>query len=58
MKQEAVDMLVTIKEELMDPFKGLAGMTDAFLHSYGKVFSMIKTVKEAYDILKKGYELQ
>ena len=55
MKQEAVDMLVTIKEELLDPFKGLIGIADTFVHRYGKVFNIIKTVKDAYAILKEGY---
>ena len=57
MKQEAVDMLVTIKEELLDPFNGLIGIADTFVHKYGRVFNIIKTVKDAYAILKEGYVL-
>lgn len=54
MKQEAMNLLETIKDELMDPFQGLIGMADTFINEYGKVFNIIKSVKDAYNILKEG----
>lgn len=54
MKQEAVNLLETIEKELMEPFSGLIGMADTFINRYGKVFNIIKSVKDAYDILKEG----
>lgn len=54
MKQEAMNLLETIKDELMDPFQGLIGMADTFINKYGKVFNIIKSVKDAYNILKEG----
>jgi hypothetical protein len=53
-KQEIVDLLNTTKKELMDPFEGLMGMADTFINRYGKVFGIIKSVKDAYTILKEG----
>lgn len=54
MKQEAVNLLETIEKELMEPFSGLIGMADTFINRYGKVFNIIKSVKDAYNILKEG----
>lgn len=54
MKQEAMNLLETIKDELMDPFQGLIRMADTFINKYGKVFNIIKSVKDAYNILKEG----
>lgn len=54
MKQEVIDLLNTTKKELMDPFQGLIGMADTFINKYGKVFKIIKSVKDAYNILKEG----
>lgn len=48
------EFIRTIEKELMEPFSGLIGMADTFINRYGKVFNIIKSVKDAYDILKEG----
>lgn len=53
-RQEILDVLKPIKDELMTPFQGLIGMADAFIAKYAKVFNLIKNVKEAYTMLKEG----
>ncbi|XP_062616045.1 uncharacterized protein LOC134277750 [Saccostrea cucullata] len=55
-RKEIVDNFITIKKELIDPFKDLVGLADAFVNTYGKVFKLIKSIKDAYNILKEGYE--
>lgn len=54
-RQEILDVLKPIKDELMTPFQGLIGMADAFIAKYAKVFNLIKNVKEAYTMLKEGW---
>lgn len=54
MKQEAVDMLEKIRDEVMTPFRGMVGMANIFVERYGKFFHLVKSIKDAYDVLKEG----
>jgi hypothetical protein len=55
MKEEVVQDLLAIKDELLAPFAGLTGIADKFIDQYNKVFSVVKSIKNAYSTLKKGY---
>jgi hypothetical protein len=55
MKEEVVQDLLAIKDELLAPFAGLTGIADKFIDQYNKVFSVVKKIKDAYSALKKGY---
>ncbi|CAG2209692.1 unnamed protein product [Mytilus edulis] len=55
-KEQIIDNLTNIIDELLEPFDGLRGMADKFMKKYGEFFSLVKKVKEAYSILKEGYE--
>ncbi|CAC5409209.1 unnamed protein product [Mytilus coruscus] len=50
--------IITTIEELMNPFRTiLRHLAGPFFEAYETVFGVIKSVKEAYSILKKGYQL-
>ena len=40
--------------EVLEPFNNLTGMAEDFVEQYGAFFSIVKNVKEAYNILKEG----
>ncbi|VDI24688.1 Hypothetical predicted protein, partial [Mytilus galloprovincialis] len=56
-KEQIIDNLTNIITELLEPFDGLKGIADRFIAKYVEFFSLVKKVKEAYAILKEGYEL-
>ncbi|CAG2251005.1 unnamed protein product [Mytilus edulis] len=56
-KEQIIDNLTNIITELLEPFDGLKGIADRFIAKYVEFFNLVKKVKEAYAILKEGYEL-
>ncbi|XP_052074034.1 uncharacterized protein LOC127711917 [Mytilus californianus] len=56
-KEQVMDNLTNIIDELLEPFDGLRGIADKFMKKYGAFFGIVKKVKEAYAILKEGYVL-
>ncbi|VDH91582.1 Hypothetical predicted protein [Mytilus galloprovincialis] len=55
-KEQIIDNLTNIIDELLEPFDDLRGIADKFMKKYGDFFGLVKKVKEAYAILKEGYE--
>ncbi|CAG2189963.1 unnamed protein product [Mytilus edulis] len=55
-KEQIIDNLTNIIDELLEPFDDLRGIADKFMKKYGDFFALVKKVKEAYAILKEGYE--
>ncbi|XP_071145135.1 uncharacterized protein [Mytilus edulis] len=56
MRQNVVDDITTTVNELVTSLQGLTGFADSFLSKFFEFFSLVKSVKEAYTILKNGYE--
>ena len=54
MKQELLDNITQIKDELLEPFSDLEDIAKDFMEQYGQVFSLVKNIKEAYTTLKEG----
>ncbi|CAC5401161.1 unnamed protein product [Mytilus coruscus] len=55
-RQNVVDEIRATVDELVSSLQGLTGFADSFLTKYKEFFSLVKSIKEAYTILKEGYE--
>ncbi|KAL5014181.1 hypothetical protein ScPMuIL_008451 [Solemya velum] len=56
MKQEVLNELNAITEDLLEPFAGLWGLADKFMEFYEVVFGLVKDIKDAYNQIKEGYQ--
>ncbi|XP_052083601.1 uncharacterized protein LOC127720901 [Mytilus californianus] len=55
-RHSIINDMKTMVDELMSSLQGLTGFANPFLNKYQEFFSLVKSVKEAYAILKEGYE--
>ncbi|CAG2211662.1 unnamed protein product [Mytilus edulis] len=55
-RQSIINDMNTMVDELISSLQGLTGFANPFLDKYQQFFSLVKSVKEAYAILKEGYE--
>lgn len=49
-----IDEITALMDDLLNPFSLLDGLADPFVNAYEATFGVIKSVKEAYNILKEG----
>ncbi|XP_021353372.1 uncharacterized protein LOC110450253 [Mizuhopecten yessoensis] len=55
-RQQLLENLTAIRDELLEPFADLRTLAKNFLLEYGKVFTLVKSIKQAYTTLKEGYD--
>jgi hypothetical protein len=48
-----IDEITALMNVLLNPFSLLDGLADPFVRAYEATFGVIKSVKEAYNILKE-----
>jgi len=53
-RQDIINEITSVVDGLLDPFSLLDGLADPFVNAYEATFGVIKSVKEAYTMLKEG----
>ncbi|XP_048250793.1 uncharacterized protein LOC124111176 [Haliotis rufescens] len=54
-KQEVIDIVKGIVDDLLAPLDGLKNLGGKFVETYEKVFKVVQDIKEAFDALREGY---
>ncbi|KAK3102203.1 hypothetical protein FSP39_009587 [Pinctada imbricata] len=56
LKKEVISNITSLMDEVLEPFDEVRGIADKFIKEYSAMFNLVKAVKDAYTILKEGYD--
>ncbi|ESO82597.1 hypothetical protein LOTGIDRAFT_236952 [Lottia gigantea] len=55
LRQEVIDELKSILDDLLEPFDGIRNLGGEFFERFMGVFKLVDTIKTSYNTLKEGY---